>query len=72
VLPKRWRTTLSRQIVRSQNAETTTTSIGREQVDFFSTTDLYELPAGPHAALVHINDQPRGKPFFVDMTDPEA
>ncbi len=72
VLPKRWRTTLSRQIVRSQNAETTTTSIGREQVDFFSTTDLYQLPAGPHAALVHINDQPRGKPFFVDITDPEA
>ena len=72
VLPKRWRTTLSRQIVRSQSGETATISIGREQVDFFSTTDLYELPAGPHAALIHINDQPRGKPFFVDMTDPDA
>ncbi|HEX4408381.1 MAG TPA: type IV secretory system conjugative DNA transfer family protein [Xanthobacteraceae bacterium] len=69
ILPKRLRPVVSRQIILSVNAETTNTTIGHEQVEYLSTTDLYRLPGGHFPALIHINDLPRRKPFFVDMTE---
>ncbi|MFN0053689.1 MAG: type IV secretory system conjugative DNA transfer family protein [Planctomycetales bacterium] len=69
MLPKRWRPTYSRQIMRTANTETTTTLIGHEMVDYFSTTDLFHLPAGRWPALICLGDQPRRKPFLTDMSE---
>ena len=69
MLPKRTRPVVSRQTVRSLNTEMSNTTIGHEQVDYLSTADLYRLPGGRYPALIHVNDMPRGKPFFVDMTE---
>ena len=69
ILPKRWRPSVSHQVTRSANGETRSMTIGHEQVDYFSTTDLYNLPSARWPALVHINDLPRRKPFLTDMTD---
>ncbi|MBV8189075.1 MAG: TraM recognition domain-containing protein [Alphaproteobacteria bacterium] len=41
--------------------------IGQETIDFFSTADLYVLPAGSFPALVQINDQPRRRPILVSL-----
>ena len=59
-----------RQIVQAADTETHTRIFNRENVDYLSPMDLYHLPAGQWPALVYINDQPRRKPFLVDMTDP--
>jgi GTPase SAR1 family protein len=69
ILPRRRRPVTSCQIVRSSNTETITTTTTHEHVDYLGTTDLFQLPAGSWPALVYINDQPRRKPFLVDMTD---
>jgi hypothetical protein len=41
--------------------------IGQETIDYFSTADLYVLPAGDYPALVQINDQPRRRPILVSL-----
>jgi hypothetical protein len=41
--------------------------IGQETIDYFSTADLYVLPAGSYPALVQINDQPRRRPILVSL-----
>ena len=71
VLPKRWRPVVTSQTVKSQSGETVNINSSHEQVDYFSTTDLYRLPAGPYPALIHINGFPRRKPFFTDMEEQE-
>ena len=70
ILPKRSRTKISRQIVRSANTETLTLNITNETVDYLTSAELYHLPGGHWPALVYINDQPRRAPFFTDMSDP--
>lgn len=70
ILPKRSRDAVTRQTMQAADTETRTTVFGRETVDYLSPMDLYNLPAGAWPALVYINDQPRRKPFLVDMTDP--
>ena len=70
ILPKRARDVVSRQTVQVADTETKTLMFNRETVDYLSSMDLYHLPAGEWPALVYINDQPRRKPFLVDMTDP--
>jgi len=40
---------------------------GQETVDYFTTAELYRLPAGEWPALVYINGLPRRKPFLVDL-----
>jgi hypothetical protein len=41
--------------------------LGLEEVPYVSSNELYRLPAGKWPALVYINDQPRRKPFLVDL-----
>ncbi|HUN41599.1 MAG TPA: type IV secretory system conjugative DNA transfer family protein [Acetobacteraceae bacterium] len=41
--------------------------IGQEVIDYFSTADLYVLPAGSYPALVQLNDQPRRRPVLVSL-----
>jgi TraM recognition site of TraD and TraG len=69
ILPRRWRPSISKQINRTANTETVTTSISREQVEYLGAAELYSLPAGRWPALVYINDQPRRKPILVSMTE---
>ena len=45
------------------------TDVGLEEVPYVTSNELYNLPAGAWPALVYINDQPRRKPFLVDMDD---
>jgi hypothetical protein len=40
---------------------------GQEAIDYFSTADLYVLPAGDFPALIHLNDQPRRSPILVSL-----
>lgn len=40
---------------------------GQETVQYFTTNELYRLPAGEWPALVYINGQPRRKPILVDL-----
>ena len=41
--------------------------MGQETIDYFSTADLYVLPAGSYPALVQVNDQPRRRPILVSL-----
>jgi hypothetical protein len=69
ILPQRQRLEFSQQIVRTANTETLTTTRANRSTDFFTTADLYSLPAGRYPALVYINDSPHRPPFFTDMTE---
>jgi hypothetical protein len=69
ILPQRQRLEFSQQVVRTANTETLTTTRANRSTDFFTTTDLYSLPAGRYPALVYINDSPHRPPFFTDMTE---
>jgi hypothetical protein len=44
-----------------------TVQVGQETIDYFSTADLYVLPAGNYPALVQIADQPRRRPILVSL-----
>ena len=72
ILPQRQRLELSEQVVRTANTETLTTTRANRMIDFFSTADLYALPAGRYPALVYINDSPHRPPFFTDLTERAA
>jgi hypothetical protein len=72
ILPQRQRLEFSQQLIRTSNTETTTTTRTNRAIDFFTTADLYTLPAGRYPALVYINDSPHRPPFFTDVTEREA
>lgn len=64
-LPKRHR---PRFTLANQGAEGLgTIQVGQEEVDYFSTADLYVLPAGRFPALIYLNDQPRRAPILVSL-----
>ena len=46
--------------------------IGQETIDYFSTADLWTLPAGDYPALVQVNDQPRRRPILVSFDQAHA
>lgn len=65
-LPKRYRPVFSHGKTEvGEPAETLQT--GHELIDYFSTIELFRLPAGKYPALIYLNDQPRRKPFLVTM-----
>jgi hypothetical protein len=66
-LPKRFRPTYSLSSTIGNEGSSNTLQTGQEMVDYFTTADLYVLPAGRYPALVYLNDQPRRKPFLVTM-----
>jgi hypothetical protein len=66
MLPKRYRGTFSSTKTAVGGAQETLQT-GQESIDYFSTADLYRLPAGHYPALVYLNDQPRRKPILVTM-----
>jgi hypothetical protein len=70
ILPERSRTSISRQVTKATNTETETITISRSEVGYFTTAELYDLPAGQWPALVYINDQPRRKPILTSMVEP--
>jgi hypothetical protein len=41
--------------------------VGQEQIPYFSTADLYDLPAGDFPALVYVRDQPHRPPILVSL-----
>ena len=41
--------------------------VGQEQIPYFSTADLYDLPAGDFPALVYVRDQPHRPPILVTL-----
>ena len=67
ILPKRYRPTFSLSSAEGDEVSSETLQEGQEQVDYFSTADLYILPAGEYPALVYLNSQPRSKPILVCM-----
>lgn len=69
MLPKRWRPLISKQIARAASGESVTLTAGRELVDYLGTPELYNFPAGRWPSMVYINDHPRRKPFFTDVTN---
>ncbi len=64
-LPKRHRPHFSITAGGAEGAATV--QVGQETVDYFSTADLYVLPAGDYPALVQIADQPRRTPILVSF-----
>jgi hypothetical protein len=66
MLPRRFRPTFSHTMSFGQGGGPSVQS-GQESVEYFSTGELYRLPAGEWPALVYINGLPRRKPFLVDM-----
>jgi hypothetical protein len=72
MLPKRYRQSVSEQITESgQTLRGRSVTFTKELVDYFTTNELYKLPAGAWPALVYLNDLPRRKPILVDLFDPE-
>ena len=67
LLPMRGRPTYSSSETEADESGSETLQIGQEQVPYFSTAELYRLPAGPYSAMVYIKDHGPGKPFLVDM-----
>ena len=64
-LPKRHRPTFT---LSSAGADGfASVQVGQEAIDYFSTADLYVLPAGDFPALVQVNDQPRRRPILVSL-----
>lgn len=68
-LPQRSRPTFSRTASFGSDGKSESEQVGQEKVDYFTTYELYRLPAGEWPALVYINDQPRRSPFLVDMSN---
>jgi len=66
ILPRRIRPTFSRTVA-TGDSWSTSQQTGQESVPYFTTSELYRLPAGAWPALVYIRDHPSGKPFLVDM-----
>lgn len=67
-LPKRFRPTYSRQTsVGGSEGGSETLQVGQEMVDYFTTADLYRLPAGRFPGLIYLKDQPRRNPILVTM-----
>jgi hypothetical protein len=72
ILPKRYRPTFSLSRSFSGDAGMSRSlQTGQEVIDYFTTAELYRLPAGKYPALVYIKDHNAGKPFLVDMTNEE-
>lgn len=69
ILPRRYRASVSENLSYGSEGRSRTVNIGKELVDYLTTNELYNLPAGSWPALVYINDQPRRKPILVDMDD---
>ncbi len=67
MLPARGRPTFSSTETDADEGGSETLQKGQEQIPYFSTAELYRLPAGSHPALVYIKDHRDGKPFLVDM-----
>ncbi len=71
VLPKRYRQVVSEQVMESgQAVRSRTLTFSKELVDYFTTNELYQLPAGDWPALIYLNDLPKRKPILVDLYDP--
>jgi len=67
-LPKRFSPRYSRSSsVGGGEGGTETLQTGQEMVDYFTTADLYRLPAGRFPGLIYIKDQPRRSPILVTM-----
>jgi TraM recognition site of TraD and TraG len=66
-LPRRHRANVSVQTSYGPEGSRRTESVVNELVEYLTTNELYELPAGEWPALVYINDQPRRRPILVDM-----
>jgi hypothetical protein len=67
LLPVRGRPTFSSSETVSDEGGSEALQLGQEAVPYFSTAELYRLPAGEHPALVYIKDHGGGKPMLVDM-----
>ena len=67
MLPVRGRPTFSATETDADEGGSHTLQTGQEQIPYFSTAELYRLPAGTYPALVYIKDHRDGKPFLVDM-----
>ena len=67
MLPVRGRPTFSATETDADEGGSHTLQTGQEQIPYFSTAELYRLPAGRYPALVYIKDHRDGKPFLVDM-----
>jgi hypothetical protein len=67
LLPEGGRPTFS--VTESESTEGASESVqhGQERVPYFTTAELYRLPAGRWPALVYVKDHGPGKPFLVDM-----
>ena len=64
-LPKRHRPAFT---VGSGGADgAATLQVGQEEIAYFSTTDLYVLPAGEYPALVQLAGPPRRRPILVSL-----
>ena len=70
LLPQRSRNVVTRQVTFAADTQTTTETHAKELVSYLGSAELYHFPHGEWPALVYINDQPRRKPFIVDLTDP--
>ena len=67
MLPMRVRATFSSTQSDTPEGGSESLQTGQEQIPYFSTAELYRLPAGEHPALVYMKDHRDGKPFLVDM-----
>jgi type IV secretory pathway TraG/TraD family ATPase VirD4 len=72
ILPERPRTTYYEDISDGPQGSTKTVRLQTEKVKLLTSNELYHLPAGDWPALIYMNDQPRRKPFLVDMYEESA
>jgi hypothetical protein len=70
IMPKRYRDTYVENVSKTSAGVMRTEILGKELVDFCTTNELYNFPSGKYPALVYVNDQPRRKPFLVDLDEP--
>jgi|GEM_PF-3681350 len=70
ILPKRYRSNFSLSYSLGESSGLSGTwNRQPELIDYFTTNELYHLPAGKWPALVYIKDHPSKKPFLVDMDE---
>lgn len=69
LMPKRYRSVVTSSVQRSSTGIVQNETHQKELIESFSTNELYRLPAGQYPALVYVTDQPRSKPFLVDMDE---
>ncbi len=67
MLPRRERPTFSHTSSLGSDGASRGVQSGTESVPYFSTMDLFRLPAGRWPALVLLNGTPRTRPFLVDL-----